>query len=243
MNIFRPSKHDIYQIEKFATLGVNRNDIADILNISPSRLTIWEEGNSEIRSFLKSKARPEFTLLHPDYAHMVEEAFTCAGKRFFRFKEEFRMSTGRYKYYYATLREIELKVSLETLKKYIDAFKLVLNGGNKKTISIGDLWKLVINLESRLELAFDPTTVKELAAIAYFDDTEDLTTYNQKYGHEKIKVWEQHGTYDFFLTKPIGELFNVNSSSVESLVEYLNQANGIIQELNSNLQTVSEDNS
>lgn len=243
MNFLRPSKHDIYQIEKFAALGVSRDDIAELLNIGPVRLAKWEESNAEISSYLKPKARPEFTIVHPDYAHMVEEAFTCAGKRFYRFKEEYRMSTGRYKYYYATLRELELKLDSATLTKYLDAIEKILNGGSKGKVEMGKIWEMIFNMRTRVELEFDPKTIKDLAAIAYFDKSEDLTTYDQKHGQAKIKLWESHGNYDFFLTKPIGELFGLKNSSVEHLQQFLSRADGIIQELNSNLQAVLEDNS
>lgn len=242
-NFLRPYKSDIKQIKALVNLGANEADISSVLGITEKTLARWKDYNTEIGTVLKPKARPEFTIAHPDFAHMVEEAFACAGKRFYRFKEEYRMATGRYKYYYATLRELELKISLKDLQKYIDAFKSVLNGGAKKTISINDLHKLVINLETRVELAFDPATVRKLASVAYFDDSEDITSYSEKYGNDKIKLWEAHEVYDFFLTKPIGELFGAKNTSVDYLVEPLKLMDGIITELNSNLQTVVEDNS
>ena len=243
-NLFRPHKVDVRQIETLVGLGVNHTDIASILGITPTILKKWEGANKNVSEALKPKARPEYTISHPDFAPMVEEAFACAGKRYFRFKEEYRMATGRYKYYYSTLRELELKLSLSDLQKYVDAFKLVLDGGaKKKTISLNDLNKLVLNLESRIVLAFDTTTVRKLAAVAYFDESEDLTTYSDKYGEQKIKLWKDNNVYDFFLTRPIGELFNLKNISVASLEEDLNLIDGIIMDLNSNLQTVLEDNS
>lgn len=244
MNLFRPTKSDIYQIQELAKLGCNKLDIARVLGVTEVRLNLWKSKYPEIAQPLTQKARPEYTLLHPDYAPMVEEAFTCAGIRYYRFKEEYRMSTGRYKYYYATLREIDLRATIETLKKYVEAFKAVLNGGGKKkSVELGELWKLVQNLETRIRLEFDPQTIKNLAAVAYFDDTEDLTTFSKEHGEHKIRTWEANGNYDFFLTRPIGELFNLSNISVESLQEHLKESQEIIQILNSSLQTVLEDNS
>lgn len=244
MNILRPYKSDIRQIDSLVKLGCNYFDIAGILGITESELKKWESKNTKVSDLLKPKALPEYTLNHPDYAPMVEEAFACAGKRYYRFKEEYRMSTGRYKYYYAALREVEMKASLKTLTTYIEAFEKVLNGGSKgKKIDHGSLWELIINLKSRIKLAFDPQTVRDLAAIAYFDETEDLTTFDKKYGDGKIKIWNDHQGYAFFLTKPISELFNVNGISITSLAGHLKEMDGVIADLNSNLQTVSEDNS
>lgn len=243
MNILRPYKSDIKQIESLVKLGCNESDICLVLGITSDILTKWKGKNKVIEDLLKPKARPEFTLNHPDFAPMVEEAFTCGGRRFYRFKEEYRMATGRYKYYYSTLRELEMKLSLKDLQRYLDAFKLVLNGGSKKKIELTDLHKLVLNMESRLTLAFDTATIRKLAAVAYFDETEDITSYDQKYGKEKIKLWKDNNVYDFFLTKPIGELFNLKNISVDSLQEDLKEMDGIIKDLNSNLQKVYEDNS
>lgn len=242
-NFLRPYKSDIRQIDSLVKLGCNYFDIAGILGITESELKKWESKNTKVSELLKPKALPEYTLNHPDYAPMVEEAFACAGKRYYRFKEEYRMSTGRYKYYYSTLRELELKLSLTDLQKYITAFKVVLNGGKKAKIEFTELAKLLINLESRLELAFDTSTIKKLAAVAYFDETEDLTTFNDRYGQDKVRIWEDNKVYDFFLTRPIGELFNLKSILPGSLEEHLKMMDGIIKDLNFNLQTVLEDNS
>lgn len=244
MNILRPYKSDIQQIDSLVKLGVNKRDIASILQLTEAQLNKWESKNTQVAELLKPKARPEFTLNHPDYAPMVEEAFACAGKRYYRFKEEYRMSTGRYKYYYAALREVEMKASLETLNKYVEAFESILNGGGKQSkILMGTMWELVLNLKARLKLEFDPQTVRDLAAIAYFDETEDLTTFNKKYGDEKVKLWRDNEVYDFFLTRPISELFNLSGISTISLAEHLRAMDGVIKEVNSNLQTVLEANS
>jgi hypothetical protein len=244
MNLLRPYKSDIKQIESLVRLGCNKSDIAMVLHLTKTQLNKWEYKNTQVAELLKPKALPEYTLNHPDYAPIVEEAFTCAGKRYYRFKEEYRMSTGRYKYYYSTLRELELKLSLSDLEKYVSAFELVLNGGaKKKTISLTSLHELLVNLKSRIKLAFDTSTIKRLAAIAYFDETEDLTTFSEKYGNQKLEIWEDHKIYDFFLTRPIGELFNLKNISADSLAEHLKVMDGIIKDLNSNLQTVLEDNS
>lgn len=241
--IFRPYKSDIRQIESLSKLGCNHTDIAMVLGITPVQLIKWEENNTHIAELLRPKPRPEYTALHPEFAPMVEEAFTCGGRRFYRFKEEYRMSTGRYKYYYSTLRELQLKLSLEDLEKFIAGFKEVLEGGKKKKdISLERCWRLLINLQSRMSLEFDVATVKKLAAVSYFDETEDLTTYSEKYGEEKIKLWEQHDKEDFFLTRRIEELLQVKTTSLKSFQEHLSQMDGIKKELDLDMLEVLQDN-
>lgn len=242
IDLIRPTMHDRYQIKQLKALGCSDTDIAKILRITPKRLSDWQRKDPDIAEVLKEKPRPECTIHYPDYAPNVEEVFTCAGRRYYRFKEEYEMPAGRYKYFYAFLREIEMHCSLETLKKYVDAFEKILNGG-KKGISLGDLWKLVWNLKTIIELDFDPQLVKKLASVAYFDETEDLSTYDSEYGEKKIQVWDEHQVRDFFLTKPIGELLGLKNISLESLETLLNQRMSILKELDLSLQTVSKENS
>jgi hypothetical protein len=243
MNLLRPYKSDIKQIDSLVNLGVNQNDIAVILGITPTQLKKWKENNTRVSELLKDKALPECTIANPDFAPLVEEVFTCAGKRYYRFKNEYEMPTGRYKYYFSVLREIEMRLSIDTLREFIKGFKAVLNGGKKKSIDLTDLHKLVINMESRTELEFDTRTVRKLAAIQYFDETEDLTSYNEKHGEQKLKVWLEHNMTDFFLTRHIGELLHVKDISVESLQERLTEMDQVLTDLDFDLQTVLEANS
>jgi hypothetical protein len=196
-------------------------------------------------SFLKKKSpKPSFNLNHPDIAPQVELAFEAAGVKYFRFKEEYRIPAGRYKYIHNALREMDLRMSREKLLEYISEFERCLNGtGKKKEIEIGLLWQLVLNMKSRARLPFDADTVKRFAAVTYFDDTEDISTYDKNYGQKKIEFWEQNNVNDFFLTSPIGELLNLNDSSLKHLQEYLTTSMEILQELNSDLLKVSQESS
>lgn len=195
----------------------------------------------------KKKAKPEFNAEHPDIAPIIEEAFEAGGTTYHRFKEEKLIPTGRYKYIYMHLKEVDMRMNIETLRAYVKEFKNLLNGsGSKKIIEIGELWKLIINLESRVTLAFEPASVERLAAVIYFDDTEDLSTYDRKYGQKKIEHWKKHDVVDFFLTKPIGELLGLSGISITSLQDYiLPETLSIIEELTSTFdpQKSSSENS
>jgi hypothetical protein len=243
-NPLRPYKSDLRRIESLAKLGCNREDIASVVGVTATHLARWEESSTAVADLLREKVRPETTMAYADFAPNVEEAFTCGGKRYYRFKEEYEMPAGRYKYFFYFLKEMNMHASLETMEKYVVAFKNILNATNpKRGIQLGDLWKLVWNMETILKLDFDPALVKKLASVAYFDEGEDLITYDQEYGKAKIKFWEDHKIYDFFLMKPIGDLTGLSSLSVDSLEECLNQRMEILKELDSNLLTVLKENS
>jgi hypothetical protein len=192
----------------------------------------------------KVKNPDKFTLNHPDLEGQTELAFEVKGHKFFRFKEEYKHPVGRYKYVYKYLRENDLRMDRETLQEYVKQLKICLNGGTKgQQINIGEAWKLLHNMDTRLTLPFEPEGVKRLASVVFFTDQEDLSTYDAEYGKWKIKLWEDNKVHDFFLTRPIGELLNVSNSSIESLEEYLSQASEILKELTLEPQSQSPENS
>lgn len=195
-----------------------------------------------LRKLFRKKVTPEFNAHHPDVAPGIEEAFRVKGVIYYRFKEERLIPAGRYKYIYSTLREVDMRMDLNTLKTYVNEFKAVLSG-TKKVINIGDLWKLVLNLESRIALAFEPASVERLAAVIYFDDTEDLSTWDKKYGAQKVDLWKANKCMDFFLTRPMGELLGVKDISITSLEASIMEHQEIINILTSDLQTLSSENS
>jgi hypothetical protein len=183
---------------------------------------------------------PSYNLSHDDIKHKVEVAFEAAGRTYYRFIDDHQIPVGRYKYIYAILKEVDLRMNLETLQGYVKEMERILDGGkNKNQVSIGELWKIVLNLKSRLSLAFEPASVQRLASVLFFDETEDLRSYDRKYGQEKIDFWEKNNVLDFFLTMPIVELLGLKNISQTSLEEYIQEAQLILQDLTLDLQSPS----
>lgn len=185
------------------------------------------------RFFRKETVEPAFNIYHPDIADQVELAFEVGGKKFYRFADQYKMPTGRYKYIVAATREVDMRMSIELLLEYITQIKSCLKG-EKGKVDLETAWKTLFNIETRISLAFEPNTVKKLASICYFTDTEILTTWDKvKDGSEKVKLWDKHNCLDFFLTRPISELLRLSDSSLTSLETYLSQVYPILEELNS----------
>lgn len=185
---------------------------------------------------------PPFNMHHEDVAHRIELAFEVAGKKFYRFKKEYSIPAGRYKWYYAYLRRIDLKMAPEVLNTYVDEVVKCLNGGKKGEINLVRAIELLLNMKTRTEIGFEPQAVRFLASVAYFDETEELSGYDQEYGNKKIAFWKKHKSLDFFLTRPIGDLLNLNGISNESLMDFINEREEIIQILNSGLFQESSEN-
>lgn len=155
---------------------------------------------------------------------------------------EFRMPTGRYKFFDAYLLEHDLRMTQKMFNDYLDKIEAVLNGRGG-TIKLGDIHVLVHNMRTHAKLAFVPSTIKRLASVVYFDDTEDLRDYDPEYGEKKIADWETDDKYTFFLTRPITELLNLEGISPESLQTYMRWAETTLKELTSAPQTPSSENS
>ena len=190
------------------------------------------------------KPNPVYNLKHPDIAHKVEVAFEAGGRSFYRFIDDHQIPAGRYKYIYAALREVDLRMSLDTLKGFVAEIRKILNGGDKKnSISLESLWKVVWNMESRLDLAFEPASVARLSAVIFFDETEDLMTYDRNKGAEKVAFWEKHNVRDFFLTMPIVELLGLRNISATSLEQYIQESQALLQDLTFDLQNQSSESS
>lgn len=191
----------------------------------------------------KSIAKPSFNIHHEEVRHKIEKAFKAGNVQYYKFIDEHQIPAGRYKYIYSALKEADLRMDMPTLKNYIQTLKDILNGGSKKNqINVGDIWKIVYNMETRAELAFEPAAIERLASVIYFDDTEDISTYNRNHGQEKIKHWTKNNVKDFFLTRPISELFGTSGISLTSLEEYIETTSQIIADLTIDLRKVSEAN-
>lgn len=171
-------------------------------------------------------------------AGKTEFAFECGGVKYYRAVKDFILPVGRYKFIDARLSEAELRMDLKTLKAYIEQLKKFLDG-SQGTINLAKAFQTIYAMETRSNLAFEPETIKRLAAVVYFDETEDLRDYDDEYGQKKIAHWEKHGNYSFFLTRPIGELLNLSDISEASLQRYIQQVSEILKDLTSVQETPS----
>jgi hypothetical protein len=198
--------------------------------------------------FKKKPAEPVYNIHHPDLADKIEFAFECGPllnkRKFYRLKadanstNEFRLPTGRYQWLDAFLHEAEIRMTVKTGHTYLDELIKHLDG-SKGTINLAKAFEVIYSMRSRLNLGFEPQMIKRLASVVYFDANEDLSQYDQLYGEEKIKYWERHECYDFFLTRPIAELCNLNGTSITALKNYIREAEQVIRDLTYEPEKVS----
>jgi hypothetical protein len=179
----------------------------------------------------KKIGRDYFNMYHPDFVGQIEPAFKVKGRQYYRFIKETNMKWGRYMYLQTFLHEQTLRIDSELLKGYVITMKKAINGDLKKGIDLSLVYKIISQLESRLDLAFESETTYRLASVIYFDDQEDLYGYDKAHNERKIVSWKGAGTLDFFYSRPMSELLALNDLSAEDLQTYMAQSAAILKEL------------
>ena len=173
----------------------------------------------KIKRFIsKSEA---YNLYHADFDQKIEAAFVCKGVTYYRFKKDYDMPVGRYKWVANTLNEVNMRMTSEMLLQYIDQLMNILSG-KKGKVDLTEAVILLTKMKSHALLEFNVATVERLATVIYFDDTELLNTYDRDKGRQKIAQWRAANNVDFFMMKPIGELLKLKDFSINSFQEYVN---------------------
>jgi hypothetical protein len=170
-------------------------------------------------------------LYHPDFDDKIETAFSSRGKQYYRFTRETIMPWGRYMIMQDYIAAQTLRINPVLLKKYMENLTKVLNG-NKGVIELGNAFKIIGQIQSRLELAFETETTLRLASVIFFDDTEDLYLYNKAYNDQKIAAWKEDKCVDFFYMMPMSELLGLKDSSPADLRIFMALQKGITEDLN-----------
>lgn len=169
---------------------------------------------------------------HRDLEGKVEPAFRANGKQYYRFVKDVEMYWGRYMFLQTFLYEQNLRMDLKMLGAYMDKLIKVLNG-TKGVIELGKAFQIIGQIQSRCELAFETETTYRLASVLYFDDTEDLWTYDKPYNDKKIISWKEARTVDFFYQQPMTEFLNLSNSLPADLQTFMERQKEILEGLTS----------
>jgi hypothetical protein len=179
----------------------------------------------------KNKGDEYFNIYHPDFSESIEPAFKANGKQFYRFIKDTSIPWGRYMYLQTFLYEQSLRMDLDTLRGYISNMKYAVNGTVAKGIDLISVIRTLTQMESRTELGFETDTTFRLASVMYFDDQEDLYTYDKKHNDLKIAAWKEAKTLDFFYTRPMSELLGLSVLSPQDLQTFIEAQNKLLKEL------------
>lgn len=171
-----------------------------------------------------------FNLYHPEFEGKIEEAFKVKGTTYYNFKKDTEIRSGRYMVIQNFLQEVFFRMDLERLKAYITRIISELDN-SKGQVNVGNAIVFLHQMKSLTELAFEPDTIYRLASAVYFDETEDLRSWDGKHNELKITGWKEDGTLDFFYKKGFAELIGLKDISETDMRDYLDKAARMSEEL------------
>lgn len=174
---------------------------------------------NRILNFFKKKNN-NFNVYHPDFSDKVEKAFVADGVQYWAFKKDTTMPYGRYKYMITFVKQVDLRMTGEILAKYIEKIEQHISG-ERGTVNLVKVAQVLEAIKSRLALTFELETTYDYASVVYFDDTENLYSYDVEYNKKKKNRWREANTLDFFYTKPMSELFGLSDISKTDLENFL----------------------
>jgi hypothetical protein len=143
----------------------------------------------------------------PNSKYVIVYAFSIAERHYFRFDDPLNTPYDRALKCLVYYKELDMNCDRGFIKAHTEAFD---NAFLKNKIDINtllELKQLNDQLKQRLALPKEPDLMYKLASVIFFDQNENPTVYEFKYGENKIKAWKKNTSLtDFFLSKPLREL-------------------------------------
>ena len=136
--------------------------------------------------------------------YRIEYAFTSGGTKYYRFADITNLPYERGLMALHTYNEVEMRCDRNFLVHFTDAIDKQLH---KREIDIFTINKLNEILKQRLQMTTNVDLLYKLAAICFFDKSENPCVYEPEYGEKKIAKWRKDkGVHDFFTQRPLLEL-------------------------------------
>lgn len=132
-------------------------------------------------------------------------AFTCGGENFYEFKDEVQLPVDRAFEAMQIYEMLEWKCTREYLIAHTQAIRNKVNARSNEMQSY-EISIMNEDLSARLEFAFEPELLYQLASVVYLAKDEDPYSYNSKLGAEKIQFWKENNFMATLKKKPLKEL-------------------------------------
>lgn len=136
--------------------------------------------------------------------YRIEYAFTCGGTKYYRFADITNLPYERGLMALQVYNEVDMRCSRQFLLHYADTIDQLLHQPQIDIFKINQLNEI---LKQRLTLIADTDLLYRLAAVCFFDKTENPAVYEPDYAEKKIAKWRKDkGVHDFFTQMPLLEL-------------------------------------
>ena len=168
----------------------------------------------------KEAIAPEKIEWHDKYNKPIKYAFSAGGNHYYQLLNDPDMPKKRFVYAQQFWEELNMKLTKDTLQDFCTAMKKEINSGD-----LGKTYKLIDEIEYRLNWAFEPETLMKFASVMYFDLKEDVTDYDMKYSKNKIELWKKKGLLPHFLKILMSDSLDFLSMSESDLLAYLDKQN------------------
>jgi hypothetical protein len=185
--------------------------------------------------------RRDIKKVFPDAKHVIEFAFSVAGKDYYRFVDHLNIPYERALSCLVYYREVDMNIDHDLLKQHLEAVNKILTG---TTIDIFKIKQLNDQLLQKLQLPKDPELLYKLASVVFFDSEENPALYEWEHGKKKIEFWKQNASLqDFFLQKPIVDLIPYLQYAGENLETFSRMVQDVNKLHLENLSAISSDSS
>lgn len=156
------------------------------------------------------KQYPELRIVH---------AFTSGGVDYYEFEDPNALTQGRGFAALDYYKELSMSCTREYLLAHVDLTDKIIR--DPKKIDIVEIARLNLQLKERLEMAIDSLTPYKVAAVIYFDATEDPYSFDYNYALKKIERWKKENVSSFFLQTPLKNLIPSTLLSGTNLESYM----------------------
>lgn len=131
--------------------------------------------------------------------YRIEYAFTSCGTKYYRFADITNLPYERGLMALHVYKEVEMCCSRQFLLHYTDVINKILH---ERQIDIFKINQLNEILKQRLTMTTDTELLYKLAAVCFFDKTENPAVYEPDYAEKKIAKWRKDkGVNDFFFAE------------------------------------------
>ena len=151
----------------------------------------------------------------------IKPVFECGGRQYYTFANPMDIPAGRFREMEIVMVEYDARASREYFLKAFNEIVGIID--NPKELKISRIAAIAKESLGRMNLLIDFSIYEKLAAIMYFDESEDLSTFDPEYNQQKIKLWRDNGGIAFFFNMPIANLLPFGPMSETDFQTFLKE--------------------
>lgn len=153
--------------------------------------------------------------------YIIEYAFSVGDRHYFRFDDVFNTPYKRALSTLVYFKELDCNMDREYIEDHCKAFDKILTTSQFNTKHLLKLQELNSMMMERTVMPKEPELMFKMAAVVFFDQTENPQVYEFKYGENKIRAWKKNVDVNaFFLSQPLRRLIPYLESAGENLEQF-----------------------